>query len=431
MEERKRALVLGRVVAGRLSIAEAALLLGLSERSVWRLKSRFIAAELDPAALAHGNAGRLAAHRLDPALVGRVVAFARGGYAGVNDTHLAELLAEREGIHLSRSSVRRILRRAGIASPRQRRAPAYRSRRERRAAAGMLVQLDASRHRWFGAGGPFASLHSAIDDATGEVLAAVFREQEDAAGYFLVLGRILATRGVPLAAYSDRHGVFWRSARERESIEEELLGQRQPTQLGRALAECEIELILANSPQAKGRVERLFGTFQDRLVSELRLAQISDLDGANAFLAGYLPRHNSRFAVAPADAAPAWRALPAGRSIESVCCFKYGRIVAGDNTVRLDGVVLQLPPRVRGGWANLRVELRQYVDGSFSVHAPGGRELARSAVPRGAPQVRAREWSRAPIAGITPLPRDKTHPWRRYDPRGFRGRPPLTEYPTR
>lgn len=431
MEERKRALVLGRVVAGRLAAAEAALLLGLSERSVWRLKSRFVAAELDPLALTHGNAGHIAAHRLDPALIARVVAFARDGYAGVNDTHLSELLAEREGIRLSRSSVRRILRRAGIPSPRRRRPPAYRSRRERRPAPGMLVQLDASRHRWFGAERPFASLHSAIDDATGEVLAAVFREQEDAAGYLLLLARILATRGVPLAAYSDRHGVFWRSARERESLEEELLGERQPTQLGRAFAECEIELILANSPQAKGRVERLFGTFQDRLVAELRLARVSDLGRANAFLAGYLPRHNARFAVPPRDAEPAWRALPEGRSIESVCCFKYGRIVAGDNTVRLDGVVLQLPPRVRGSWANLRVELRQYVDGSFSVHAPGGRELARSGVPRIAPQVRAREWVRAPIAGITPLSRPRTHPWRRYAPGYLRGRPPLTEYPTR
>src|SRR6266542_1280326 len=140
MEERKRALVLGRVVAGRLTIPEAALLLGLSERSVWRLKSRFVAAELDPAALAHGNAGRLAAHRLDPALAERVVAFAR--------------------------------------------------------------------HRWFGGDGPYASLHGAIDDATGEVLAAVFREEEDAAGYFTLLGQILAARGGPLAAYSDRHGVF-------------------------------------------------------------------------------------------------------------------------------------------------------------------------------------------------------------------------------
>src|SRR6266508_2724781 len=315
MEERKRALVLGRVVAGRLTIPEAALLLGLSERSVWRLKSRFVAAELDPAALAHGNAGRLAAHRLDPALAERVVAFTRDGYAGINDTHLSELLAEREGICLSRSSVRRILRGAGITSTRRRRAPTYRSRRERRSAAGMLVQLDASRHRWFGGDGPYASPHGAIDDATGEVLAAVFREEEDAAGYFTLLGQILAARGVPLAAYSDRHGVFWRSARERESIEEELLGRRQPTQLGRAFAECETQLILANSPQAKGRVERLFGTFQDRLVSELRLAGITDLASANVFLGDYLARHNARFAVAPADGEPAWRA-PRRRALD-------------------------------------------------------------------------------------------------------------------
>jgi len=431
MEERKRALVLGRVIAGRLTIPEAALLLGLSERSVWRLKSRFVAADLDPAALAHGNHGRPAAHRLDPALMRRVVTFARDGYAGINDTHLSELLAEREGIQLSRSSVRRILRSAGIASPRRHRAPAYRSRRERRAAAGMLVQLDASRHHWFGAQRPFASLHSAIDDATGAVLAAVFRDTEDAAGYFTLLERILRDFGVPLATYSDRHGIFWRSPRERESIEEELLGRRQPTQLGRAFAECGIELILANSPQAKGRVERLFGTFQDRLVGELRLAAVVDLASANAFLSGYLPRHNSRFAVAAADGEPAWHALAAGLSIESVCCFKYSRIVASDNTVRLDGAVLQLPPRVRGSWSNLRVEMRHYFDGSFSVHAPGGRELARSSVPQVAPQMRAREWSRAPVAGITPLPRDKSHPWRRYAPGSLRGRPPLTEYPNR
>lgn len=153
--------------------------------------------------------------------------------------------------------------------------------------------------------------------------------------------------------------MFWRSARERESIAEELLGRRQPTQLGRAFAECGIEPILANSPQAKGRIERLFGTFQDRLVSELRLAGIVDLTSANAFLGGYLMRHNSRFAVAAADGAPAWRTLPNGLSIESVCCFKYSRVVAADNTVRVDSVVLQLPPRVRGSWSNLRVELRQ------------------------------------------------------------------------
>ena len=431
MDERIRASVLARVVAGKASVGEAALLLGLSERSVWRLKARLLAGDLDPASLAHGNRGRAAPHRLDPLRAARVIAFAKGLYAGINDSHLAELLAEREGLRLSRSSIRCILRGAGIPSPRRHRAPAYRARRERRAAAGLLVQLDGSRHRWFGERLPYATLVGSIDDASGEVLAAAFREEEDAAGYLEILGRILECKGVPLALYSDRHGIFWRSAKERESIEEELAGLRAPTQFGRAAAELGTQLIFANSPQAKGRIERLWGTFQDRLVSELRLAGITTLEGANRFLATYLPRHNARFAITPADAAPAWRALPEGLSIEGVCCFKYRRVVAGDNTVRFDGVVLQLPPRVRGSWANLRVELRQHLDGSWSVHAPGGRELARSAVPAVPPTLRAREWSRAPVSGVTPLPRDvdRSHPWRRYDPRGLRGRPPLTEYP--
>mgnify|MGYP001317630918 CR=1 FL=1 len=398
-----RALVLTRVIAGKLTIGEAALLLGLSQRQVRRLRAGFEAE--GPAALVHGNTGRHPAHRLDPALVRRVVALARGRYAGCNDSHFSELLAEREGITLSRPSVRRVLRAAGIPSARRHRAPRYRSRRERRAAAGMLVQLDASRHRWFGPAGPFSSLVGAIDDATGEVLGACFREQEDAAGYFSVLARILARYGVPLAAYSDRHSVFWVTRAQRETLEEELAGEREPTQFGRALAELGIEPIFANSPQAKGRIERLWGTFQDRLVSELRLAKVDTIESANAFLATYLPRHNARFAIAALEAA-AWRALPAGRAIEDVCCFKYSRQVPGDNSLRLGGRLVQLPPRgAYGSWAGQRVECRQHLDGAWSVHAPGGRELARSAVPAGPPKLRAERYIRAPITGVTPLPR--------------------------
>lgn len=238
---------------------------------------------------------------------------AKTTYAGCNDSHLAELLREREGISLSRASVQRILRAAGIKSPRRHRAPRYRARRDRRAAAGMLVQLDGSRDRWFGAARPFATLLAAIDDASGEVVGAVFREQEDAAGYLEVLGQMLA-RGVPLAVYSDRHGIFRRDARERASLEEELAGEREPTQLGRAFGELGVEMIFAHSPQAKGRVERLFGTLQDRLAAELRLAGVTTLAAANRFLPTYLPRHNARFAVAPAEPRAAWRALPGARA---------------------------------------------------------------------------------------------------------------------
>lgn len=413
MQEAKGELVLTRLIAGRLSVEEAALLLGRSPRSIRRLRAAFI--ERGAAALVHGNRGRPAAHQLDPALVGRIVALARERYHGVNDSHLTDLLREREDIVLSRASVQRILRAAGIQSPRHHRVRAYRGRRERRAAEGMLVQVDASRHRWFGAKAPYASLLGAIDDATGMVCGATFREQEDAAGYLTVLEQVL-TRGLPLAVYSDRHSIFFGSPRSRESLEEELLGRREPTQVGRAFAECGTELIFAHSPQAKGRIERLWGTFQDRLVVELRLAGIGSIQAANQFLPSYLVRHNRRFAIAAIDAHPAWRALPDDRSIDSICCFKFSRLVAWDNTVSFEGLTLQLPPKVRGGWANQRVEVRQQLDGSVAVRAPGGQLLARSATPAVPPRLRVGEYTRAPVAGVQPLPRniDRTHPWRQW-----------------
>ena len=342
---------------------------------------------------------------------------AKTTYAGCNDSHLAELLEEREHITLSRASVRRILRGAGVASPRRHRPGRYHARRERRAASGMLVQLDGSKARWFGEAFPYRTLIAAIDDATGEVLAATFREQEDAAGYFSVLAQLLAARGVPLAVYSDRHGIFQVDRGVRETQAEELAGVREPTQLGRAFAELGVEAIFAHSPQAKGRVERLFGTLQDRLVSELRLAKITTLEEGNRFLPTYLPRHNSRFAVAPVDTRGAWRALPAALPIDAVCCFKYSRQVATDNTVRLLGVVLQLPPRAaHWTWSGQQVEVRQHLDGALSVHAPGGRELARSAAPATPPLLRAQPYSRRPVPSVGSLPvRGANSPWRRDD----------------
>jgi len=411
----QRALVLARVLKGKVDREEATLLLGLSDRSIRRLTARLV--DEGPAALVHRNTGRRPAHALDPALAARVVAFAQDGYAGLNDTHLSELLAEREGVLISRASVQRILRGAGIESPRRRRAPRFRSRRERRSAEGMLLQLDGSRHHWFGPDGPEISLLGAIDDATSKVPGAVFREQEDAAGYLSVLHQVLGGPGVPTAVYSDRHSVFWINARAGETLEDEQGRERQPTQLGRAFAELGVEMIFAGSPQAKGRVERLWGTFQDRLVAELRLERITGIEAANAFLPHYLERHNARFAVAPADPTAAWRALPAGRAVDDVCCLKYARHVAGDNTVSHEGVVVQLPPKVRGSYAHLRVEVRHHLDGSVSVHLPGGKQLARSA-PGAAMRFRPKGQTRAPAGGVRPDPRnvDRSHPWRQWRP---------------
>lgn len=411
----QRALVLARLLKGKVDHEEAALVLGLSERSIRRLTARLVAE--GPRALVHGNTGRRPTHALDPALGPRIIAFAKDGYAGLNDTHLSELLAEREGIAVSRASVQRILRGAGIASPRRRRTPRFRSRRERRAAEGMLVQLDGSRHHWFGPDGPEVSLLGAIDDATSKVPGAIFREQEDAAGYLSVLHQVLSGPGVPAAVYSDRHSVFWIKPRAGETLEDEQGRERQPTQVGRAFAELSVEMIFASSPQAKGRIERLWNTFQDRLVAELRLAGITDIAGANVFLPGYLERHNVRFAVPAQDPSPAWRPLPTGLAVDDVCCLKYARHVAGDNTITHEGTVVQLPPGVRGSYAHLRVEVRHHLDGSISVHLPGGKQIARSAA-GAAMRFRPKGQTRAPIGGVQPNPRnvDRSHPWRQWKP---------------
>jgi transposase len=410
MQKDKRALVLTRLVAGKLSAEETALLLGISTRQVWRLKSRFVAD--GPGALVHRNRGKLPANRIDPKLVARVVRLRRERYEGLNDSHFADLLREREGIALSRASVQRLLRAAGIASPRRHRVARYRRRREPRAAAGMLLQLDGSREDWFGTG-ERQTLQVAIDDATSEVVAATFRAQEDGAGYLEVLAQVLAQKGVPLAVYTDRHGVFFRAPGERETMGEDLAGARQPTQLGRAFAELGVEAILANSPQAKGRVERLFGTLQDRLAAELRLERITTIARANAALPSLLARHNSRFARAAVDPLPAWRALSPSR-IEEVCCFKYLRTVAHDNTLQLGSLRLQLAPRAaHWSWAGRRLEARQHLDGGWTVHDEQGRELLRApATTLG--ELRAQHYVRAPIPG-TALPPEKLHPWRESD----------------
>ena len=247
MADQRRAWVLAKLLGGELSVHEVAVFLGLSERSVWRLRARF-AAE-GPAALVHGNRGRPSGRRVDETVRARVVELARTTYAGANDTHLAELLAEREGITLSRVTVRRILRADGQPSPRKRRAPRHRSRRDRMPQAGLLVQVDGSRHDWLEDRGPRLTLVGGIDDATGILTAATFRDQEDTAGYLEILRDTVRRHGIPGAWYRDRHGIFETPARAPLTLEEQLADTRTPTQLGRALE----ELGVARSPPAAPR----------------------------------------------------------------------------------------------------------------------------------------------------------------------------------
>jgi transposase len=417
--EQRRGWVLTKVIAGEVEVAEAAELLGLSVRSVWRLKRRF--ADEGPAGLVHGNRGRASPRRIDESTREQVRALARGRYDGTNDSHLAELLAEAEGITLSRVSVRRILRAAGIASPRRRRSPRHRRRRDRMPQAGMLLQTDGSRHDWLGDRGPRLTLVAAIDDATGIVTGATFREQEDAAGYLTVLRDTIRRHGVPLALYRDRHGIFETPKGMALTLEEQLVDRRTPTQFGRALAELGIVSIAARSPQAKGRIERAWGTFQDRLVVELRLAGAADLEAANRVLARFISRFNRRFAVPAANPEPAWRRLPPDVGLDQVCCLKYRRVVARDNTVRAGATILQLPAR-SGGRTNAgrRVELQLRLDGRLVVW-DGQRTILVQPAPADPVQLRALDVARAelgttaPSIGSTAVP-TATHPWRKIRP---------------
>jgi transposase len=411
----RRAWVLTRVLQRELTMTEAARMVGLSERQLWRLRSAF---ERDgPAGLVHGNRGRPSGRRLEASLAERVVELRRMTYVGVNDSHLVELLAEREGITISRPSLQRILRAAGLASPRRRRPPRHRSRRERMAAEGLLLQLDGSRHDWLEGRGPWLTLVGAIDDATGMVPAASFREQEDAAAYLGILALTVARHGLPGAVYHDRHSAFApTSPRATEPGAPPGLSQ-----VGRALVELGIGSIVARSAQGKGRIERLWGTFQDRLVVELRLAGVADRAAANELLAWFLPRFNARFAVPPADPVPAWRPVPADVRPERCLVFKYRCKVARDHTIAIDGRTLQLPPGRGGrGYAGRLVEVHVRLDGSM-VAFDGERELAIRAAPAEPLQLRAQgrlrtEPGSVPGAATLPWTPPADHPWRRARP---------------
>jgi hypothetical protein len=325
-----------------------------------------------------------------------VIELATTTYAGCNYQHLRDLLAERDGIELSRTSVRRILLTAGIASPRKQRRRQHRRRRVRSAQEGMLVQIDGSRHAWLEERGPWLTLLAAIDDATGKLAAALFREEEDAAGYFLLVQQMLEQHGRPLALYHDRHSIFQQTSKatEADTLEEQLAGKQDPTQFGRLLEELEITSIAARSPQAKGRVERLFGTLQERLLVQLRLAEAQTLEQANQVLASYLPRFNAQFAVAATQEGNAYRPLQETLYAAEIFCFKYLRIVAADNTISFATQCLQLlPDAQRRSYARARVQVHEHFDGHLSVHL-AGRCVATTQAPLEAPKARTRSGPR-------------------------------------
>jgi hypothetical protein len=364
-KEVPRAGLLKAALAGKITNAEGAVAMHVSLRQFQRCKVRF-AAE-GPRGLLHRLRGRPAPRRRLPADVrARVAALLQSTYAGFNDCHATEKLQEVEGLLLSRTSVRRLRRTLGLPAKRQRRGRQGRLRRTPEAQMGTLVQLDASAHAWLETRGPQLALHGAIDDATGTVLALHFRPTEDLHGYVTLLRQLVTLYGLPLALYGDRLNVFVRND-PHWTVEEQLRGTQDPTHFGRLLRELGIGFIAAGSPQAKGRIERLWQTLQDRLVSELRLRGIATLEAAQAFLPAFLADFNRRFPRTPADPIAAWR--PAPRDLAALLSCRYTRVVAHDNTVRLGPRWVQLPRR--RSYTGRRLDVRECLDGRLLVFADG------------------------------------------------------------
>ncbi len=366
-KEFQRVKVIENAAGGRLSVREASRLLQLSERQVQRLKRRYRSDSVGW--VQHRNRGRPMPWALSIPQKQLIVSLARGKYRGFNDSHLAEKLRTEEGLALSRETVRRLWRAAKLASPQKRRPRQYRSRRPPRPRFGMMTLTDASRHDWLQDRGPELTLVGFQDDATSRILAAHFQhEPENTLGYLYSLRTMITRHGVPLSLYRDRHGIFQRND-SFWTLAEQLAGKQAPTQLGRVLEELGIAQIPAYSPQAKGRIERAWRTFQDRLVSELRLAHASTLEQANAVLAHFCADYNQRFARPPADAASDFRSLPRRFDLARCLSLHYWRVVAADHTVTLGARSIALPPLPgHHGYAGETVELSHQLDGTLRVY---------------------------------------------------------------
>ena len=309
---------------GRMTVAAAATALGVSERQVTRLRNG-VKAE-GAAFLIHKNTNRPPQCAVPEETKQAIVELYRSErYQGANFLHFSELLAEHEGIALSYSTIRKSLTEAEIESPKKRRRFKPHHRRKRKAQEGLLIQMDATPYEWFGGRAKF-TLHGGIDDATGKIAGAYMTKNECLQGYFETVRQIVEQNGVPIGIYADRHTIFRSPNADKLTVEDQLNGKQiADTQFGRAMKELGITLIAARSPQAKGRIERLWETLQSRLVIEFRIHGIKTVHEANAFLVDYIPKFNEHFGVEPELTEKAY--VPTSLDLDLILCVKEIRSV--------------------------------------------------------------------------------------------------------
>lgn len=404
--EMKKVLVVEKILDGRMTNSEGAIVLGLTERQIIRLKNKYRYGGAQE--IAHKSRGRKPAHAIPDDVRQQAVDLYTSKYHGSNNCHFAELLDEHESIRLSPSSVRRILLDEGIKRAKQRRRNKSHQPRERKAQAGMLWQIDATPYAWLEDRSPAFALHAAIDDATSTVIGAVFRPTECREGYSVVMQQGIKKYGIPLGLYSDRHTIF-RSPDEKLTLEQELAGDTKPlSHFGKAMVDLQIEHIKAITPQAKGRVERLWVTLQDRLVIELRLLGITTIEEANAALPRLIQKHNRRFAVKSKETESAYVKFDSSINLEYIFTVRHHRLLGPGNTVSYNGKVYTLSkPTGYKFETKMAVEIRETLAGKILIWH---REQALLLKEIEKPQRQKQEVKKA--ASAQPRKPAPGHPWR-------------------
>lgn len=399
VKELRRVHVIRRTMEKKLTQVKAGTLLGLTPRHIRRLLAR-VEQEGDQG-LAHRGRGKPSNRQIAARDKAKALKLYEKRYGDFGPTLAAEKLAERHGMTISVETLRGWLLAKGVTHFQRRKRP-HRAWRERRAHVGELLQLDGSHHDWFEGRGPRCVLMAYIDDASSRVFAR-FYEYEGTIPAMDSFMRYVQQYGIPLAIYADKHTTYQSPAPP--TVDEQLAGVKPTSQFGRALGELGVELIPAHSPQAKGRVERLFKTFQDRVIKEMRLADVATLDAANQFLDGYLPIYNRRFAVQPAQVTDLHRPRLVHRELDRILCLKTTRCLRKDFTLAHQGGLYQIHDTVRAP----HVLVEEHGDGTMRI-THQGRPLGFHAITsRPVKAVEAKKVPR-PRGPVTPRP---DHPWRK------------------
>ncbi len=359
--EAKRLHVIHQALDRKITQVAAASVLGLSDRQLRRLLKR-IRTEGDDG-ICHRSRGRSSNNRIPPKIKGRALKLFKREYADFNLVHATEKLSEVHGISLSDETLRLWLKEAEIPYQ-KRRVKRHRQRRERKACFGEMIQLDGSHHDWFEGRGPRCVLMGYIDDATGNVFGR-FYDYEGTIPAMDSMKQYIKLYGIPQSVYLDKHRTYKSWAKP--TLEEQLSGQAPMSHFEKSMAALEVEVIHAHSPQAKGRVERLFKTFQDRLVREMRLLGIKSVDKANAFLETYLPKYNGRFRKEAREKADLHRPALHARELDRILCIKEERTVKNDFTIAYNGKLYQIEQRTRAK----KVTVEERLDGSLHITYKG------------------------------------------------------------